>query len=133
MRTLISANATQGKYVTCLDNLLMQYSDWHKLQRAVGWLLRFKTYLIQKHLRGKDNIAVNDGRLTVREIRGATKCICILLQTSEYGNDIRHVVQTGNVSKTSSIVNLRAIYTEDLFKVGGRLENADVQASYYIA
>ena len=105
----------------------MQYSDWHKLQRAVGWLLRFKTYLTQKHLRGKDNIAVNNGRLTVREIRVATKCIFILLQKGEYGNDIRHVVETGNVSKTSSIVNLSAIYTDDLLKVFGRLENADVQ------
>ena len=126
LKPIISTNATQGKYVTGLDNLLMQYSDWHKLQRAVGWLLRFKTYLTQKHLRGKDKIAVNNGRLTVREIRVATKCIFILLQKGEYGNDIRHVVETGNVSKTSSIVNLSAIYTEDLLKVGGRLENADV-------
>ncbi|XP_053386622.1 uncharacterized protein LOC128550820 [Mercenaria mercenaria] len=39
---------TQVKRDSSMGTLLSKFSDWHKLQSAVGWLLRFKWLLMQK-------------------------------------------------------------------------------------
>ncbi|XP_052778086.1 uncharacterized protein LOC128215439 [Mya arenaria] len=128
LKTVLSMQAKQGKAASSLDDLLVKYSDWHKLLRAVGWLLRFKKYLVSKYLLSEKNVgcAANNRDLTVKEIRGATKDVLMLLQKSTYDKDFRNVVDNGRVSKACSIVNFSPVYTDVLLRIGGRLENADV-------
>ena len=44
---------SQGKQCKDLNDLLLKYSDWHRLQRAVAWMIMFKDYLSKKYLRKK--------------------------------------------------------------------------------
>jgi hypothetical protein len=60
---------TQGKRDSSMSSLLSKFSDWHKLQNAVGWLLRFKWLLIQRFLPERRNLGdrVSSNTLSVRE------------------------------------------------------------------
>ena len=37
--------ATEGQTIATIDNLIEKYSSWHRLRKAVAWMLRFKSYI----------------------------------------------------------------------------------------
>ncbi|XP_060596964.1 uncharacterized protein LOC132750911 [Ruditapes philippinarum] len=114
----VNVNLSQGKQCKGIDDLLTRYSDWHKLQRAVGWLLRFKTYLVERYLRGNKVSYAASKHLTINEIRAAKSAVFKLLQMEIYGDEIRSVIQAGNVSKSSSLVRLNPHHRPETQQMG---------------
>ena len=49
-----------------MSKLTSKYSQWHKLQRAVAWLIRYKKFCCQKYL--KRDVVVLQEYLSVKEI-----------------------------------------------------------------
>ena len=62
----------------------------------------------------------------MKEIRVATYSIFKFLQREQYGDEIKSIVRTGKVSKSSSLIKLSHVYHDGLWKVGGRLQNSDI-------
>jgi hypothetical protein len=56
-----------------INDLMTYFSNWNALQRAVAWLIRFKTYCKNRFLRYKEE--VSKGSLTVNELQESTKII----------------------------------------------------------
>ena len=117
---------TQVKPVNGLYDMIIRYSNWYALQRSVAWLLRFKSYVISKYLRKETGENCKNGPLSVSELRASTKAILSMVQQSVYSNEISCVRKSGYVSGNGSIAQLSPVFTDDLLKVGGRLENANM-------
>lgn len=120
----VNVNMSQGKQSKGVNDLLNRYSDWNRLQRAVGWLLRFKTYLVERYLRSNKVSYATPKHFTANEIREATSSVIRVLQMEVYRDEIRSIVQVGKVPKSSSLVRLNPEYTDGLLRVGGRLQNS---------
>jgi hypothetical protein len=112
-KQVCSTHATNVKPATGIDNLLIRYSDWYKLQRAVAWLLRFKRYLIEKYKQRKEAVSCSAKHLTVREIREATNAIIVSVQRSEYSKYLSCVLKLGTVPEQSSLAKLSPYCTDD--------------------
>ncbi|XP_064648577.1 uncharacterized protein LOC135500852 [Lineus longissimus] len=63
--TAVAKHKTMG-----LDRLLSKCSSWHHLKRAVAWILRFKSFLLQKIRQPNEEIQSGLG-LSVHELRQA--------------------------------------------------------------
>ena len=111
-----------------VESLFNKYSDWHKLQRAFAWLIRFKAYCRKKFSKAESAPVkdVSQGELTSDEIRQATKCIAQMLQENAYKDEKNLLSNKGQVLKSSSLIKLSPIYEDGLLKVGGRLGSADL-------
>ena len=99
-----------------------RYSDFHKLSRAVAWLLRFKSYCLHRFLHR--NGSVNTDRLSVQEIDKASSVIISCIQRSIFDHEIKSLLKHGYVSKSSSLSKLNPIFDGQLHRVGGRLKDA---------
>ena len=98
------------------DDLLCSYSDWFRLQKAVVWLSRFKSYCREKFLKKAPlhKLDVRNGAITVFELRAAT-------------NDIVQYVPRQLAQKPRTAYRKLNPLTEDgLMKVGGRLDRAPI-------
>lgn len=118
----------QGKPYSCLSVLLGKFSDWNKLQNAVGWLLRFKSLLIQRYLPGKRNLCqkVSEKFLSVREMQMAQIAIFKLVQEETFESDIHEVKTQRGVSNSSCLKRLCPVLKDDVLRVGGRVEMSDL-------
>ncbi|XP_053395609.1 uncharacterized protein LOC128555863 [Mercenaria mercenaria] len=131
LKTEVSTtHVTQGKCDKGISDLLAKYSDWHKLQRAVAYILRFKQYFFQRNSRSKESTgtSVKRGSLTVCEIREATKAILMFVQGKAFDIEINSVMKTGRVPKVSSLTKLSPVYIGSLLRVGGRLDNSNLHS-----
>jgi len=117
--------------------LLQQYSSWYRLQKAVAWILRFKVYMCHKYLPTKSTTRTISGPLTVQEIKQATKEIVILVQKKAFPDEYAALkIETGQTNKvkylnkslstTSPLRKLNPMMHENVLRVGGRLERAQL-------
>jgi len=119
---------TQGKCNSIMSALLNKFSDWRKLKNAVGWLLRFKEFLVEKFLRKRRNLGdrVSSRSLSVREIQTAQIAIFKLVQAETFENDIRELKVERRVSSSSSLKRLCPVLKDDVLRVGGRVGMSDL-------
>ena len=110
------------KEESILESMFDRYSDFHKLSRAVAWLLRFKSYCLHRFLHR--NGSVNTDRLSVQEIDKASSAIISCIQRSIFDHEIKSLLKHGYVSKSSSLSKLNPIFDGQLLRVGGRLKDA---------
>ena len=94
-----------------VDELIERYSSWHKLQRAMAWILRFKQYCVKKWLQ-QDKENCSKGYLTVEELRDAEEVL------------LRHTQQS--TLRKSDLKKLNPMMKDGLMRVGGRLQHAPV-------
>nr|CAI5840489.1 unnamed protein product [Callosobruchus analis] len=64
------------------------------------------------------------GGLTPEELDSALICIVKIVQISSFSNDYRNLSLNGRVDSKSSLLSL-SIYSDELIRVGGRLQNSD--------
>ncbi|XP_055634308.1 uncharacterized protein LOC129774572 [Toxorhynchites rutilus septentrionalis] len=101
-----------------LLQVFSKYSCFRKLQRVIGWILRFKNNCHQK------NNHIIQRHLTVAEIRESTTTIIRVIQHIEFGDEIRRL-KSGLQCKILGPLN--PIYATNLLRVGGRLKNSNLK------
>ena len=104
--------------------LLIRYSCWFRLRKAVAWLQRYWKWLRQ----GKPKLT---GSLTVEEIQAAEKAMIKYVQRMHYTEEFE-TLESGaeSVSRKSSIYKLEPFKDGDgMLRVKGRLQYALVMDS----
>ena len=100
-----------------LNTLFSHYSSWYQLRKAVAWILRVKTFLLQRIRKGCSNIKP-DQPISVDELSSAECAI------------VRHVQHTSfdKVTLKSRCFKKLGVSASDpgLLRVGGRLGNANL-------
>ena len=139
---IISATSTSEKSPT--DRLLLRYSSWYRLKRAVAYILRLKRYLkaraeqVRATQRGQKR---EDGEsepsaagtpdrtrhqdtsalLSPEEMEEAETAIVIFVQATSYQAEIRKLKKKEEVKRSSPINRLDPVLQQDVLRVGGRL------------
>ena len=102
-----------------LETFMSRYSSWYRLRKAVGWLLRYKDWLLE----GRPTQFASK-QLDVSDMQRAEKAIVIYVQ-QVFAKDVHHK----EVSTKSVLYPLEPTVDEDgILRVGGRLRNAPVDA-----
>lgn len=104
---------------TSTDNptrkLLQYYSSWHKLKKAVAWLLRVKTALMKK------GDVTFSKFLTVKELNEAEKAVLEVVQKESFSDEVIALSKGERIKKSSPLCKLHPVLHEGLLRVGGRL------------
>ena len=127
-----------------VHSLLLYYSSWYPLQKAIAWMVRFKEYLCSKYLPSKSHVAPTKGPITVQEIKNATKNIVIIVQKQSFPREYTMLKNppaaisekadkftSGRYSKKSlpkdsTLRKLNPVLSDNILRVGGRLERAPI-------
>ncbi|CAL8126482.1 unnamed protein product [Orchesella dallaii] len=105
-----------------LDTIL-EASSLHKVIATAAWLQRYILYL-------KDARACSRGPLAPSERKGALHTIIRLIQKSVFYMELRSLERKTAIPTTSKLSSLRPFIDEEgILRVGGRLQNAPIQAS----
>ena len=95
-----------------VDELIERYSSWHKIQRAMAWILRFKQYCVKKWLQ-QDKENCSKGYLTIEELCDVEEVL------------LRHTQQSS--LRKSDLKKLNPMMKDGLMRVGGHLQHASVE------
>ena len=117
-------HATQLTDERILDKLLMHYSSWDKIKRSMAWLLRYRTYCIDKYIQQQCDVHVQCGELTVPELRNAEKSVMSIMQRSAFKHDYDMLCNKKTVKISSNLIKLSPIMDDKVIRVGGRLQYA---------
>ena len=116
------------------DRLLEKYSDWHRLKRAVAYMLRFKS-LLKKAVatRQTGNVQREDATksLQVEDLVKAEMAILKYVQSQAFSKELhfmkeyRSSLRKYQLPRSSPLYRLNPILMNGLLVVGGRLHQAD--------
>lgn len=107
--------------VTCdtINNIFNAHSNWNTLVRSVAWILRFIKYK-------KDKIIDSSKFLSVLELKNASLSIIKRLQEEAFHEEINRINTNKELRRGSKIRNLCPFMKDGLIRVGGRLENSNL-------
>jgi len=121
-----------------INDLVMYYSSWWKLRKAVAWLLRYKSFLRGKVCKdpSKQEEASVAGSLTLREINEAEMVIIQHVQAAEFRDVLntlaKNTAKDENDAKKflkkahSSIYKLSPNLKAGILRAEGRLLHSDL-------
>ena len=120
-----------------LSAFFQHYSSWHRLQRAVAWILRVKSKLKEKTKKRSTSphhgvtSACGSGirRLTVADLRDAELAIFRYVQKTSFAQECATLEVSGCVRSGSSLAPLDPVFVNGLIRVGGRLTNTPLSES----
>nr|XP_054773349.1 uncharacterized protein LOC129281437 [Lytechinus pictus] len=125
------AFAANAEAPDAMDILIEHYSSWHRLLKAVAWILRVRQLLRSKV---HDNFSGSRGPISTEELATAEEAVIRYVQQRTYVEEYVTLLQStkkgpGEVAKeikgSSPLYKLDAKLTEKgLICVGGRLNNA---------
>ena len=107
-----------------LNELLLRYSSWLMLQRKIAWLLKFKTYLLER-TKGSVSSSLDVG-LSPPDLENATIAIVKLAQREVFRDEIKALENQKMIKNSSDIVRLNPVLKDGVLRVGGRLSEAPV-------
>ena len=121
-----------------INDLMMHYSSWWKLKRAVAWLLKYRMFLQERAREDSSNQKERIARnLTLHEINEAEKVIIKHVQAKEFPEVLKtlpkHIVKDEQEAKkhlkknSSPIYKLSPTLKEGILKVGGRLSHSGLK------
>ena len=128
------------KSMETVEKLLCYFSSWDKLRKSVAYILRFKSWLLNKMRRklgqAKCQCSPMKGRVTVDEMKIAEQEVLRVVQKKAFPKEVKQLTEaslsgsamTKSVNKSSSIRNLDPFMEDDLLRVGGRLRHASIEA-----
>lgn len=144
--TLVNSIVMNDQNPTC--QLIQYFSDWTRLEVAVAWFLKFKSFLVKltSHRKGLMNEGRADARavvqevekwkatgcgkgLTVEDMREAETAIIRFTQQQTYQREIEALSSGSEVKRESSVYKLDPILQDGLMRVGGRLRKASMPES----
>ena len=101
-----------------LDALSRRFSSFYRLNKALCWLLRFKTYLREK--------TTLTGPITVTEMKEAEMILFKHVQQSNFEDELETLNEKGSVKCSSRMLKLSPMLRDDIIVVGGRLHHANL-------
>ncbi len=101
-----------------LSKLIKYQSSWIKLQRNLAWLTRFAIWI-----QTKETSCIR-GPLTLEELDHACKILITCVQKEAFAEDINHLKKHNKLTRTSNLIKLKPVLSNDILRVGGRLEQA---------
>ena len=101
-----------------LSKLINYHSSWIKLQRNLAWLARFAIWIQTKKM------DCTRGHLTLEELDHACKILIMCVQKEAFAEDINHLKRHNKLIRTSNLIKLKPLLSNDLLRVGRRLERA---------
>ena len=128
------------KSMETVEKLLCYFSSWDKLRKSVVYILRFKSWLLNKVRcklgQAKSQFSPMKGRVTVDEMKIAEQEILKVVQRKAFPKEVRQLTEASlsdgalkkSVNKSSSIRNLDPFMEDGLLRVGGRLRHARIEA-----
>ena len=142
---IVSTTSASEKSPT--DRLLLRYSSWYRLKRAVAFFLRLKRYLKAKaerlRLARQAGTAVDGGTessaastaarahqqdtstlLSPEEIDDAETAIVRFVQAQSYGEEIKKLKSKQEIKRSSTVSRLDPVLQQDVLRVGGRLDRS---------
>ena len=122
--TEADAEETDSLSDDVVHSLALHYSSWHRLRKAVAWLLRLKALLLHR-VRHSSLLNTVSSTLTVDELSDAEGVIIRAAQQQAFPEEISALKSgDGHVRKSSSLFNLDPLLHGDILIVGGRLDSA---------
>lgn len=120
-----------------LDQLMLYYSSWTKLKRAVTWYLKMKDLLkeLKENRKKEPNLSSKERldrfkkefkvtRITCEDLTKAETEIVRYAQKKRFGEDLEMLKEQQRVKKSSSLRKLNPVLQDGLMRVGGRLSRA---------
>lgn len=120
MKVLAVSVTTPDDCSDPVNKLLMHYSQWHCLKKAVAWNLRIKSALracLKNDMREK----YEKGPLSVENLQKAEAAIIQLCQSISFMDEMIALKNGLGVKKSSHLHKLSPIIQDNLIRVGGRL------------
>ena len=109
---------TQGS-IHSIDLLCSHFSSWHKLKKALSWILRVRNALLHR--------SSCKGLISVDELKESERIILRHVQLSCFPSEVTSLVASKSVAKSSVLHKLSPILNEDrLLVVQGRLTHSPV-------
>ena len=106
-----------------IDAMTVRYSNWTKLQRAVAWLLRFKSYCRKRYL--NHDVEVRTSDLNVIEVRNAERAILQYVQRTHFAEELTSMKMGNPVKTDSQLASLNPVLHNGYIRVGGRQQQAN--------
>ena len=138
-----SQSSTRHRSEEVISSLLERYSSWQRLRRVVAWLLRFKSWFIEKYGQSSVNTKVQKSSqsgplLSVDEVQRAEREVVRHVQRLSFPEVIQAMQRIRSLKPsrqlTSELKNLKIpahirklhplLDDMGILRVGGRLENA---------
>ena len=132
--------ADLDKSMETVEKLLCYFSSWDKLRKSVAYILRFKSWLLNK-VRCKVGQTESQclpmkGRVTVDEMLIVEEEVLRVVQGKAFPKEVKQLTEaslsdsamTKSVNISSSIRNLHPFMVDGLLLVGGRLRHAGIEA-----
>ncbi len=119
-----------------IDKLLTHFSSWHRLKRAIGWILKVKHALRARVVSGKASEPKRTEqkpmiKLTTEDLHDAENAVIQYVQHATFTEEIEILKETSpdnskqmQVKKRSSTYHLDPKMDDSLLRVGGRLNKA---------
>lgn len=101
-----------------LMKLMKHCSSFYRLQKAVAWLLRLRSYI---YLKRQGHM---EGPISVPEMTYAETVIVRFVQGQTYPQEVRLLRQGNQIPKSSPIYKLNPVLDNDLLVLSGRLRHA---------
>ncbi len=103
------------------SELLLRYSCFRRLTKAVAWLLRFRTWLLNKR------VAEFKRQLEVTELVAAEQVVVRSLQGMVYKEELNALRRGKEISKSSTIYKLEPVLDcHGILRLTGRLKQAPI-------
>lgn len=141
--TLICAH-TVKECKDVVQEFLQYFSSWFRLKRAVAWMLKVKSVLLQlcrkrkelnaikspseveKEMRGfkESQFQANIKKLTMENLAEAEEAIVCYCQAKAFSEEITALSKGHGVKRSSSLFKLNPVLEQGILRVGGRLRKA---------
>ena len=114
---------TAENVTSTVDDLIKHYSCIRRLQRAVAWMLRFKTYCTSKFL--KSGPQCETGPLTLPEIKDANRVVLRRVQGEAFQDELKRLENNQSVKKSSRLATLNPVVEDGLILCKGRASGSN--------
>lgn len=118
--------------VHTLNKLINHYSSWHRVKRAVAWMIKLKDLLLRRCEKRKETYAKQKEQdyesmqttLTLKDLVQAETEIIKFCQSQQFQEEITMLKKGKCVTKTSHLRKLDPVMQDGVLRVGGRLAAA---------
>ena len=152
VKVAVSVNATNA-YENTLNKLICHYSEWHRLTRAVSWVMKLKELLHKlsahrklltlqtserlRHERKTEIVAnqmqkfkttISGSLLTTEEITLGEIEIIKLCQMQGFSDELMTLQKGDKLKRSSHTIKLDPVVKDGILRVGGRLHQSALPA-----
>lgn len=143
VKKVAQIHAVQVQPSNATDKLMLHFSSWIKLKRAVAWFLQLKVLLMNLRMKRKDMLTTsNDDNkmvsmttvkghdLTCSDLDEAESEIVKYIQMRYFEEDLMSLKEQNRVKRSSPLHKLNPMLQDGVMRVGGRLSRSAMPAEF---